>query len=750
MFNFYIVLCMSQKSFSLRIKTSVFVLVVSILPLISQTVHHWETAVYNSDTWKYLVPKAAVASTWTALSFDDSSWLSGVGGFGYKDGDDGTVIWTSADGAVPLSVFMRIKFNVTDTAKLSVGAFHIDYDDAFIAYLNGIEIARVGLTGTNPPYNQLGVNHDAVMFEGGDPDVFVLTKKVLTNCIKPGSNVLSIQVHNSSASSSDMTSNAFLSFGFKDATTYYRNLPTWFVDPLNKPGTGISTKLPLILITAPTTIPDDPKVEATMKIIYKGGTELNYESDEANVYDGKIGIERRGASSYDFPQRPYALETRDAVGLNLDTALLGMPRENDWVLLSNYNDKSFARNIVSFELFEKMGHYAPRMRLTEMVMNNEYQGIYLFGEKIKKSPQRVAIAKLAEKDTVGTGLTGGYIFKTDYNDGYGTYWTSSFSPLNRPGGTVNYVYHDPKPIELLPQQKKYIAGYVNELESVLYSDYFDDPTMGYRAYIDVNSFIDYFIMCEISRNVDGYKKSRYFYKDKDTRNPLVHSGPTWDYDWAWKNLSDCYLMSNTTGAGWAYQINSCNVSPTPPAWEFRMLQDKAFANAVNARYFNLRQTILSEKYFNNALDSIAALVKEAQVRHYAKYKILGSNSGAPEIDAQAKTYAEEITKLKKWIKTRLYWLDANMVGEYGTAVPEITTQPRLRVFPNPVQDLLYVESDFDMKQITITNTMGMTCRVVNPTELSTGITVSDLAPGVYVVRVVFANAKSFTQKLVKE
>ena len=105
-------------------------------------------------------------------------------------------------------------------------------------------------------------------------------------------------------------------------------------------------------------------------------------------------------------------------------------------------------------------------------------------------------------------------------------------------------------------QKEYIASYVNAVEGILYSENFTDPVAGYQAYIDVNSFIDYFIISEISRNVDGYKKSRFFYKDKDSKNPKVHSGPVWDYDWAWKNLNDCFLYRNTDGSGWAYCITA--------------------------------------------------------------------------------------------------------------------------------------------------------------------------------------------------
>lgn len=718
----------------------------TILSAIAQKVHHWETAVYNSDIWKYTVPTSEPSSLWRSLDFDDASWPSGPGGIGYNNGDDGTIIWTQGDGAKPYSVYMRIKFEVPDTAKIAQAVFHMDYDDAFVAYLNDKEIARVGLTGTYPPYNQLGVNHDAVMFQGGLPDEFMLDKKTLRSMLKQGTNVLAIQVHNSSVTSSDMSSNAFLSFGITDASVFFRKTPSWFWIPTGP--TELVSNLPLILITAPTTIPDEPKVTADMKIIHYGDGFMNSSMDEPNVYNGKIGIERRGSSSYNYPQRPYSLETRDELGMNMDVELLGMPIENDWLLLSNYNDKSFARNILTYEIFARMGHYAPRVRLAEMVMNNDYQGVYLFGEKVKRSKSRVDIAKLAEKDTTGIGLTGGYIFKTDYNDGYGTYWTSSFSPVNRPGGTVNYVYHDPKADEMSWHQKQYIADYINMLESVLYGANFKNPETGYPAYIDVNSFIDYFILGEISRNVDAYKKSRYFYKDKDSNSNLVKTGPPWDYDWAWKNLYDCSFLSNTTGSGWAYKINECNVSPVPPAWEVRMLQDPNFANAINSRYFTLRKSLLSEATMFGIVDSVANLVNEAQVRHYNKFRTLGSNTGAPEIDPASITYAEEIQKLKNWISVRLAWLDANMVGT-NSGIAEQTTNDLLRIFPNPAQDYVFVESNENIREIIIYNLTGNEILNISPEVSETRIQLNELLQGAYVILIKLSNGNQISRKLIK-
>ena len=724
---------------------------------ITQTIHHWETAVFKDDSWKYFVGKSEPDAQWRQLNFDDSSWNSGQGGFGYGDNDDNTIIEQDAlpTYQYPPSVYLRIKINIPDTSKISYGVLQMDIDDAFVAYINGNEIARLGIgtKGDYPAFNQLGANHEATMYAGGSPENFLITKATLRSCLKPGQNVLAIQVHNSSYTSSDMSSNAFLSFAIRDASVIFRPTPFWFVEP---DLSGItpdfsSSNLPVIMInTNGAAIIDEPKIPADMKIIFHDDNSRNYLSDPANVYDGKIGIEIRGASSAGFPQKPYGLETRDMTGANLNVSLLGMPADNDWVLLSNWNDKVYMRNTLAFELFRKMGHYAPRMRHCEVVMNNEYQGIYLFGEKIKQGkPSRVNIAKLTMLDDSGDDVTGGYIFKTDYDDGYGTYWTSSYSPLNRPRGVVRFVYHVPKATDLIDAQKEYIKNHVNTVESVLYGTNFKDPVNGYRKYLDVSSFVDYFIIGELSRNVDAYKKSRFFYKDKDSKDIKIYSGPVWDYDWAWKNMNDCYFLSNTSGSGWAYKINECNVSPVPPSWEVRMLQDPYFANAINDRYFSLRKTILSQSFINNYIDSVANLLSEAQIRHEKKWKTLGKNVGAPEIDAQPTTFAGDITKFKNWITTRLAWLDANMVGE-STAVTELNAYANLQVYPNPVQDELNVKADVNIKRIILLNSLGQYITDVHPANSSHLINTSNLPRGMYIINVTLSDGHTLTRKIIKE
>jgi hypothetical protein len=395
-----------------------------------------------------------------------------------------------------------------------------------------------------------------------------------------------------------------------------------------------------------------------------------------------------------------------------------------------------------------MGHYAPRTVYCEVVVNGQYQGIYLLGEKIKRDSNRVDIAKLNPDENAGNDLTGGYIFVNDYYSSSDS-WLSNYSPLNRSGADVYFVYYYPEPDVITSTQKAYLKDFVDSFENTLYSPGFKSRISGYSAYLDVNSFVDYFILGELSRNVDAYKKSRFYFKDKDSNGGLIHSGPPWDFDWAWKDITEnCINFNQTDGSGWAYRVNDCDNWPVPPSWEVRLLQDDAFANQIHDRYFLLRKTILSETSLNHVIDSVAALLDEAQVRHYQKWDILGINVGTPEYGDQPVTFSGEIEKFKSWINRRLIWLDANMVGENSSGDNKSAIY---RVFPNPAAGTLHVESDEIIKRIVVYNLTG------NPildkagySDYAASVDVTKIPPGLYIARIYFLSGEVVSQRFVKK
>ena len=509
-------------------------------------------------------------------------------------------------------------------------------------------------------------------------------------------------------------------------------------------GTDFSTNLPLLVIqTNNQQIVNEPKITASLKIIYNGNQ--NHKDDTPNVYNGQIGIEIRGKTSAGYPQKPYLFETRNSDGSNNNVSLLGMPEENDWCLLSFYNDKSFARNTLAFELFRQLGNYSIRSRLCELILNDEYQGIYLLTENVKRDKNRIDIATLKATDNDGEELTGGYIFKVDYSN-WNDSWTSGFRPWENKNRSVNFVYHYPDWDEITTEQKNYIQNYVDDFEHELYNNDFESGANRYSEFIDVNSFIDYFLINETARNVDGYKKSCYFHKDKVGK---IVAGPVWDFDWAWKNINHC-VYANTTGYGWVYKINDCSPDIYSPSWMKRLFEDSLFTELTRCRYEKYRETVLRDENIHGMIDSIASLVSEAQTRHFQKYNILGRNVGAPEIDYQPQTYQGEVEKLKQWVSVRLEWLDSSIPGNCtNTKVHDSLAMKNTQVFPNPVQEHLYIKSNLLIKELKLYNLTGTLVFQYNGNNLDNGVNVSMLKPGIYSLLITTIDNKLINRKIIK-
>lgn len=518
-----------------------------------------------------------------------------------------------------------------------------------------------------------------------------------------------------------------------------------------------SSNLPIVVInTAGASIPDEPKIDATMGIIYNGVGVLNHVTDTPNDYNGKIGIEMRGAYSMSLPQKPYNIETRDAANIQADASLLSMPAEHDWCLIANYNDKVFMRNALAYKLFNEMGHYATRTRFCEVVINGSYQGIYLLTESIKRDNNRVNIAKLDATENTGINVTGGYIIKNDYWDASNS-WLLSNHPIDHPTFDVHLVYDYPKPTNITPAQKTYIQTFVNDFENALYASNYTDPVNGYRKYLSLNSFIDYLIVNELAKNNDGFKKSCYFHKDIDdvTGISKLKAGPVWDFDWAWKNIPGCSVFSATDGSGWAHHINDCGPDVNSPGWYIRMMQDSSFQNAFRCRWENFRNTILSDSYLNTYIDSVATVLDSAQMRHFEKWGNLGVNTGAPEVEPDPTTFSGEITQFKNWLALRIAWLDANIPGNTiacgFVGINESKQQNSISIYPNPANQQFTIKlgpTTNAVFQVELCDLAGKKLMEFKEQSTSVSVDVSKLPNGIYFCRLLEKNKLLKVEKVV--
>ena len=686
-------------------------------------VNHWETIVKDNSTWYYQVPTATSSPEWITPTFTVNSWLQGMGGFGFGDGDDNTIIPSSS-----VSVYTRIEFNIANINQIVAMALHFDYDDGFIAYLNGVEVARNGLSGTGQPvFNQLAsISHEAKLYQNQYPDELIFFQNQLAGLLVNGTNVFCVEVHNQLSNSTDFTCRNFLSVGVNNPSITYGPIPSWFVPPFIL----TSSNLPIVVLdTYNVAIPDEPKIDGTMGIIFNGDNNTNYITDPFNEFYGQIAIEKRGSSSNSFPMKSYALETRGPDSVNYNVSLFDWPSDNDWILYAPYTDKAMIRNVLTYDLGRQMGQYAPRTKLCEVILNGTYIGVYVLMERIKINPGRVDVDPLLYSDTLDNHLTGGYIIKIDKTTAGGVIaWTSPYTAQAPSTGPIYYQLHDPDISELHPLQLNYIHNYVDNWETVLKSTNFANPQTGFRAFSDELSFIDFMLINELSKNVDGYRISTFLHKKRFSEGGKLFAGPLWDFNLGWGNAN--YCQGGQT-SGWEINFNSVcqgNGSLMNPFWFNRMLQDTVFANNVNCRWTDLRTSILSDSNLMSYIDSMATILTEPAVRNYNRWPILGVYVWPNNYVGN--TYQEEITYMKNWILARTAWMDANMFGTCSSLGID-NSKSFVEIVPNPAQTHVTVTGLPVNSTIVLTDFSGKTIKQILIRETATLIDVSELANGIY-------------------
>jgi hypothetical protein len=714
--------------------TLISLLLIAALKLNAQS-DHWETVVNDNSNWSYAIPSAATPNTWISPSFDASTWSVGPGGFGFGDSDDNTPLPANT-----ISVYQRITFNVVDISLITKAIFNMDYDDGFVAYLNGVEIARNGLTGIGQPnYNQLAsISHEAVLYSGGYPDQFVYTQAQVQNAIINGTNVLCVETHNQTSTSSDFTSRAFLSFGISDNSANYGPTPAWFVPPVELS----SSNLPIVILnTNGITIPDEPKIDGFMGIIYNGPGVLNHISDSTNEFYGQIAIERRGSSSNTFPMKSYGLETRGPdTNINYNASIFDWPADNDWILYAPYTDKAMIRNVLTYKIGNEMGRWAPRTQMCEVILNGEYIGVYVFMERIKVNPGRVNIDPLNYSDTLNNELTGGYIIKIDKTTAGGVIaWNSPYTSAAPGSSTIGYQLHDPDAIAMHPSQLQYIENIVTNWENALAGPNFTDPVLGYKPFIDEASFIDFMLVNEVSKNVDGYRISTYLHKNRVSEGGELVAGPLWDFNLAFGNANYCQ-GSDTTG--WEINFNSvCGGGWQNPFWWSRLLEDSTYSHALKCRWLELRQTSLNTDYILSYIDSMATVLAEPATRNYNRWPILGTYVWPNNFIGN--TYQEEIDYMKEWIMGRLIWMDNNMFGICDDlGIKEITNPHHVIAFPNPTEGKLTLKTNQQLKNVAINiiSTQGKNIQTVEFKDFNeTTFDVSTFSEGMYFVTILQNN-----------
>ena len=481
-----------------------------------------------------------------------------------------------------------------------------------------------------------------------------------------------------------------------------------------------SSNLPIVVIdTDGRVILNEPKISAKLKIFDSTNGENNWLTDTPS-FEGHIGIELRGQSSlFLFPKNGFGIETRNADGSNLDTAIMGMPRENDWVIHSPYSDKSLMRNALAYQIAKDLMRYAPRVRMAEMILNDDYYGVILWTEKIKRDRNRVDVSRLDSDENEGDQLTGGYILKFDKGEPREVGWRSAYPPIPGRSQRAEFLYHYPKWDAISPAQKDYIKSWMTNFEDILMSDNYDHPSLGYSKYIDVESFIQIIIINELSRNVDGYRLSTYMYKDRDSEGGKLFIGPAWDYNLAWGNADYC---NGSSTWGWALNFNGeCPQDQwLNHVWWNRLMAEPAFRQTLKDRWFQRRQDVLSDENLVSKVEYYSDLLKDAQKRNFERWPVLGTYIWPNNYVGNS--YSDEIHYIRDWILERVAWLD-DAFGNLTTNVEDVSEVEGLRLFPNPTSEEVFIDAQIEVSEVELFDIHG---QVVLRQQLSLGINRIDL------------------------
>lgn len=324
---------------------------------------------------------------------------------------------------------------------------------------------------------------------------------------------------------------------------------------------GPDTGLPVVRINTEGAAPVNSKTEWVAASMYIGESEYS------------CTVRGRGNSTWEWPKKPYL------VRLDKKASVLGLPAHKRWVLLANFMDRTLMRNIVSMKVSSLTSlAWTPSCESVELVLNGRHLGNYLLIEQVRVDPARVDID---EEE--------GVLLELDFHEDEEIQWVDYHGRSDKRSTGIPFAIKYPDAGDISPERVEQIKKYVSEAAGVLYGPGFDDPAGGYAKYLDVQSFIDYWIVFEVMGNHElGNPGSVFMHKDKGGK---LTAGPCWDFDWG-------VLSYKTSPRARRGLINEEAI------WYARLMADPAFRSALKARFLELLPS----------LEQVPAFMEETEQR----------------------------------------------------------------------------------------------------------------------------------------
>lgn len=400
------------------------------------------------------------------------------------------------------------------------------------------------------------------------------------------------------------------------------------------------TNLPTVVVnTVDAQEPYDKEHDITANIII-----IN--DHQADV-DKPGTIRERGNASRQFPKKPWRLK------FDKKQNVLDAPaKAKKWTLINNYGDKTLMRNMVAFEIARRLEMpFVPWCQPVDVILNGEYKGCYQLCDQVEVNPGRLEITEMEETDVEGDALTGGYFFEIDaYADQEpaGTWFRS------QKGIPVTIKSPDDGGVKA---QYDYIKRYFNTLESTLFSGTFCQPGSDYREMFDVNSFINHMIVGELSGNTDTYW-STYMYKER--LDPIIHTGPVWDFDIAFDNDNRTYPINSNFKTTFLHESDAASAANGMKEFARRIIRDDSRTAEDISRIWSVARNSkgLTAESLSDYINQTATMLEESQKLNFIRWDIM--NQYVHQNPRVYGSYEKEVAAVDSYLANRFPILDRLM------------------------------------------------------------------------------------------
>lgn len=393
-------------------------------------------------------------------------------------------------------------------------------------------------------------------------------------------------------------------------------------------------------IVGHTTAADGSDRISAQMAVFDSSSENNHLTDIPAV-TSDITIHVRGNSSRTFDKLGYRINLFDEQGNNNPQSLMGMDAHHEWALHGPFLDKTLIRNYMWYNIAGEIMDYAPNVRFCELILNGEYMGVYLLTENITagRNGSRLDLTVNAKNNTFS-----GYCLLLDRLDDEEYNHLRSFSTYSlRTKHKLEIVY--PGATNMTDEIVEGIKQDFSAFEKSLYSYDYDHKKYGYKNLIDVDSFVDYFLINEFTCNYDAGWLSTFLYKDVDGKFRMC----IWDFNSACDNYQVSVMDRDS------FELQNA-------LWYFMLMKDEGFTARCVERYRELRETYLNEAYLNAYIDDVVAYLGPAIDRNYEKwgYSFGEEYDMLRPADRNPRSHAESLYDMKNFLADRGAWMDENI------------------------------------------------------------------------------------------